>query len=289
MSTPLSAVPILNSASHPNSSSLPDLSGDYALTPAQISDYQQNGHLFLRQVATPEEITAYRPFITEAALRFNTETRPLGERDTYGKAFLQIINLWERDEAVRRFVLARRFAKIAAELMGVPAVRLYHDQALYKEPGGGTTPWHQDEHYWPLDTDKCITLWMPLVPVREDVGGMTFGSGSHRLGYLGDLSISDKSDAVLSKFLTDKEIPLSKTGAMAAGDATFHAGWTLHNAPGNPTDTMREVMTIIYFADGSHLLPEAGIRGEGDLNFFPGIGWGAPAVSPLNPLLYPSE
>ena len=117
---------------------------------------------------------------------------------------------------------------------------------------------------------------------------MTFGSGSHRLGDLGDLSISDKSDAVLSSVIFEGGRG-SKTGAMAAGDATFHAGWTLHNAPGNPTDTMREVMTIIYFADGSHLLPEAGIRGEGDLNFFPGIGWGVPAVSPLNPLLYPSE
>ena len=87
-------------------------------------------------------------------------------------------------------------------------MRHSHDKALYKEPGGGTPPRHQDKHYWPLDTDKCVTLWMPLVPVRKEVGGMTFGSGSHRLGDLGDLSISDKSDAVLSKFLADKEIPL---------------------------------------------------------------------------------
>lgn len=286
MSTTLSA----NPAPAPNLVSLPDLSSDYALTPAQLADYQRDGHLLLRQVATLEEINAYRPYITEAALRFNTETRPLEERDTYGKAFLQIINLWERDEAVRRFVLAQRFAKIAAELMGVPAVRLFHDQALYKEPGGGTTPWHQDEHYWPLDTDNCITLWMPLVPIREEIGGMTFGSGSHRLGYLGNLSISDKSDAVLSKFLADEDIPLSKTGGMAAGDATFHAGWTLHNAPGNPTDVMREVMTIIYFADGSYILPETGKRGEDDLHgFFPGVDWGAPAVSRLTPLVYPVE
>lgn len=118
---------------------------------------------------------------------------------------------------------------------------------------------------------------------------MTFGSGSHRLGYLGDLSISDKSDTVLSKFLADKEIPSSKTGGMAAGNATFHAGWTLHNAPGNPTDVMREVMTIIYFADGTYTLPETEKRGGDDLNFFPGVGRGAPADSSLNPLVYPAE
>ena len=37
------------------------------------------------------------------------------------------------------------------------SVRLYHDQALFKEAGGGITPWHQDQHYWPLDTDRTIT------------------------------------------------------------------------------------------------------------------------------------
>ena len=39
-------------------------------------------------------------------------------------------------------------------------------------------------------------------------------------------------------------------GALRAGDATFHAGWTIHGAAGNPSHSMRSVMTIIYFADG---------------------------------------
>lgn len=40
---------------------------------------------------------------------------------------------------------------------------------------------------------------------------------------------------------------------MRAGDTTFHAGQTLHGAPGNPTSNAREVVTIIYFADGTRL------------------------------------
>ena len=139
-----------------------------------------------------EEVEAYRDLISGAARKFNTETRPLEERDTYGRAFLQVMNLWERDEAVKRFTLARRMAKIAADLMGVNGVRIYHDQALFKEPGGGPTPWHQDQYYWPLDTDSTITMWMPLVDVPQEVGSMTFGSRSHELGYLGELAISDK-------------------------------------------------------------------------------------------------
>ena len=44
----------------------------------------------------------------------------------------------------------------------VEGVRLYADQALYKKPHGGYTPWHCDAVYWPLATDKAITAWIPL-------------------------------------------------------------------------------------------------------------------------------
>src|SRR5437868_5567156 len=150
---------------HTSELKLPELVSEYALSVEQITSFRERGHILLRGVASRAEVAAYRPPIKRAVERFNTETRALDERDTYGKAFLQIVNLWERDEEVKRFTLARRFAKIAADLMGVNGVRLYHDQALFKEPGGGPTPWHQDHYYWPLDTDHMITMWMPLVPV----------------------------------------------------------------------------------------------------------------------------
>ena len=92
--------------------------------------------MLTKNVLSKEEVAAYRDVINNAAYKYNTEKRSLQERDTYGKAFLQIMNLWEVDENVRKFTLAKRFAGIAAELLGVEKVRLYHDQALYKEPGG---------------------------------------------------------------------------------------------------------------------------------------------------------
>lgn len=39
---------------------------------------------------------------------------------------------------------------------------MYADQALYKEPHGGYTPWHCDAAYWPLASDKAVTAWIPL-------------------------------------------------------------------------------------------------------------------------------
>ena len=43
-----------------------------------------------------------------------------------------------QNEQVKEFVFSRRLAGIAAQLLGVHAVRLYHDQALYKEPAAAS-------------------------------------------------------------------------------------------------------------------------------------------------------
>jgi len=117
------------------------------VTSAQREEFRENGHILIRGVLSPDEAAVYRPVIADAVKRLRTEKRRLSERDTYGKAFLQIMNLWRVDEGVRRLVLARRLGKMAADLLGVGNVRIYHDQALFKEPGGGPTPWHQDQYY----------------------------------------------------------------------------------------------------------------------------------------------
>jgi len=265
---------------------LPKLDSLYTLQPAQHQEYRANGNILLPGVLSANEAATYRHVINDAAYRFNTEKRKMEERDTYGKAFLQIMNLWEVDEAVRKFVFARRFAKIAADLMGVENVRLYHDQALYKEPGGGPTPWHQDQYYWPLDTANTVTMWMPLVDITVEMGMLTFASGSHELGFMGNLAISDKSEETLGNVVKEKGYPITQATTMKAGDATWHAGWTLHSAPGNNSDTMREVMTIIYFADGARVTEPQNSHQENDRNrWLSGFKPGSLATSKLNPLL----
>ena len=276
----------MNTSTSSTIETLPVLATEYSLAAEQRESYQRDGHVLLRDVAARDEIAPYRRVIVAAAQRYNTETRGIEERDTYGKAFLQIMNLWAKDEAVKRFTLAHRFAHIAAQLMGVEKVRIYHDQALFKEAGGGFTPWHQDQHYWPLDTNNTITMWMPLVDASEDMGTMRFASGSHRVGYLGDLPISDESEQIINDFIADKGFSIARSGVMHAGDATFHSGWTLHGAPGNSSETRREVMTVIYFADGARVIAPQHANHEDDIKWWlPGLAPKDLAASALNPLV----
>jgi ectoine hydroxylase-related dioxygenase (phytanoyl-CoA dioxygenase family) len=266
---------------------LPSLDDRYDLAPEAVRTYQDNGHVLLRGVAKPDEVATFRPAVSSAVTRFNRESRPLAERDTYGKAFLQVMNLWHEDADVRHFVLAARFAGVASELLGVESVRVYHDQALVKEPGGGHTPWHQDAIYWPLDGTRCVTMWMPLVDITPEMGIMTFVNGSNT-GALGEEAISDGSEAHFDSLVSRTAATLSVPVSMSAGDATFHGGWTLHKAGANSSTITREVMTVIYFASDLTVQTPTNEPQRRDLaRWLPGLVPGDPAASELNPVVPP--
>lgn len=263
-----------------------DLSSIYSISKKQVEEYQVGGHIFLKNVASQNELDEYRPLILEIVDEVARERDVQGRISDYGKMFTQVTNVWRRSEAVRRFVFAKRFARIASELMGVSGVRLYHDQALVKEPGGKPTPWHQDFYYWPLDTEHTITMWMPLVDVPRAMGSMSFVRGSHRDNAFKQLPISETSQAYFEQVIREQNSGLCSY-ALKAGDATFHSGRTLHSAHANSSSVRREVMTIIYYADGTRIMEPDNDHRKVDMEVFhPGQKPGEFAASELNPLLY---
>lgn len=261
------------------------LSTPYKLNANQIAEFQQNGHIYLPNILSQETLEPYRNAIRNWAADFQAKQKPIAERDTYGKAFLQMMNLWEEDDKIKEFVLAKRFGQIAADLLGVKQVRLYHDQALFKEPGGGLTPWHQDQYYWPMQTPKTVTMWMPLVDIDADMGMLTFASGSQK-AELPPMPISDESEAMIAQYVQNQKFPIVAQKTMQAGDATFHMGWTLHAAPGNASQTMREVMTVIFMDADAEVMEPKNANQEADrLRWLSGYTPGQKADSPLNPVI----
>ena len=260
------------------------LDAPYALTSQQVASYRERGFVRLPHVLPAALLDSYRDDIARLIAEFRAHRPPLEERSTYDKAFLQMTNLWRSSDRVREFVYGKRLARIAAELMGVAGVRLYHDQALFKEPGGGFTPWHADQFYWPVSNDNVITAWIPLVEVTMDMGPLAFAAGSHRLRDGRDLAISDESEAGLKARL--QAFPLEQA-PFALGDVSFHSGWTFHRAGANETGRMREVFTIIFMDQDIRLIEPRHDNHRADREAFaPGIEVGEVIASPLNPVLY---
>ncbi|MBS1735356.1 MAG: phytanoyl-CoA dioxygenase family protein [Bacteroidetes bacterium] len=267
-------------------SALPSLSNFKELSESQIAEFRDKGHTLTRGLLSTEEVAAYHDVIASAAAKYNTEKRKMEDRDTYGKAFLQVMNLWRHDEGVKKMVLSQRLAKVAADLLGVKNVRIYHDQALYKEPGGGPTPWHQDQYYWPIDTHNTVTMWMPLIDIDVDMGMLTFATGSQKKGSIFNTEISDESESQFDDYVKKNNFEITRANTMKAGDATWHYGFTIHNAPGNKSDTMREVFTIIYLADDAKITPPKNSWQENDLkSWLMSKEIGTPADSEFNPLV----
>ncbi|MBL4575685.1 MAG: phytanoyl-CoA dioxygenase family protein, partial [Opitutaceae bacterium] len=175
-------------------SSTLDIHSEYKLSEEQIQSFRCDGFIKLKNVLSPEVLEYYGKEITAKVKELNTEERPMETRDTYAKAFLQIMNLWCHSEIVKEFILGNRLGRIASQLLGTKGVKIYHDQALYKEPGGGFTPWHVDQHYWPLETEKTVTAWIPLQAIPMELGPLEFSVGSQKIIKGRDLAISDDSE-----------------------------------------------------------------------------------------------
>jgi ectoine hydroxylase-related dioxygenase (phytanoyl-CoA dioxygenase family) len=235
---------------------LTEFGGRYDLGADAVERFAADGHAVVRGLASPQEATALHPVVEAASIATARNRHEITEPGNHHGVFLQAFNLWRLDDRIARFVLSKRFAGVAAQLLGVERVRLYHDQSLCKGPGSGRTPWHQDHYYWPLDTDRMITMWMPLIDLPAEVGSMSFASGSHVLGDLRTSGIGRETDRSLRALIEERELPIETHGAMTAGDATFHSGWTVHSAGPNPSDRLRTVMTVIWFADGARVLQE---------------------------------
>ncbi len=261
-----------------------ELDAPFALSPEHLSFYAENGYLKLKHVFSPSLLEHYRSIISERVAELSTDAVPLEQRTTYGKAFLQIMNLWTRSEEVKEFVFGKRLAQIAAELIGATGVRIYHDQALYKEAGGGITPWHADQYYWPVSSDKVVTAWVPLQATPREMGPLAFCEKSHRFQIGRDLEISDESEMTLKQALSSFHLEES---SFDLGEVSFHSGWTFHRAGANTTDHPREVMTVIYMDEAMRLVAPKNKNQIADVErWCPGVTIGDVIASPLNPVVY---
>lgn len=250
------------------------IDGTYRLTDAQVAEIQRRGCLLLRGVFTPAEIAHYRPVLRDYVMACR-QAMSAAERAVGASPTETIFSLETAPPAVADFVKSARLGEIAARVLDVEAVRVLHFSGFFKPGGGPATPWHQDLTYMPLNTDKVVSIWIPLTDLTPEMGGLRFAEGSHLHGEL-----QPASD--LARF------PVTQHGPMQAGDVSLHMGWTMHSSLDNVSAHMREVITIGYYADGARIQ----MRGNAPIlrsfldAYFAGRRSGELAEGPLNPVVF---
>ena len=221
----------------------------YKISEEDLNFYDANGYIKLTGILSGPALDYTRKIISAVvSIRKEHDKRTLAEKSQYEQSFMQCGYLCWDYPAVKDFVFGKRFANIARELMGgLYKVRLWHDQALFKEPHGRKTDIHIDSSYWPLSNPQnSTTMWLALTKVTKDKGSLYFYPGSHKWNaheYVDIFKNPHEPAALKGKKSVSVELE--------PGDATFHSGLTYHGANQNKTDDMREAMTVIYIRDGS--------------------------------------
>ena len=210
--------------------------------------FRRDGFVHVPGLLTPEEITVHGAAVDEAvAVRKRNDGRSLEEETPYEQSFIQCQYIWEDFPSVGGLTFHEKIGAVAAALVGGERVRLWHDQALYKEPGGRGTEAHQDQPYWPIAQADTCTAWIPLQPVDEHIGCMGYVPGSH-LGehrFIDIFSAAGEGEALMARQSRPAQFVPCQTG-----DVIFHHGYTVHLARPNSSEQMRRVYTAIYFRDG---------------------------------------
>jgi ectoine hydroxylase-related dioxygenase (phytanoyl-CoA dioxygenase family) len=261
---------------------------------ASIDAFRRDGFVHLKGQVPLADIGRYGAEVARAvAARTAQDHRPLGERTPFQQSFTMCQSIWEDFPEVGHLTFHPRIAGAAAALIGAERVRLWHDQALFKEAHGRETEMHQDHPYWPIAERDALTAWIPLVEIDEAMGCMGYIPGSHR----GDETFIDVfTKPGMGHAFQAKQTKTPVFVTCKPGDVIFHHGSTIHLAKPNRTGEVRKVHTAIYFADGCHraddrrqhytldrsaIAPGAVIDGDGTPVAFPLPGGRLPVAPPF--------
>ncbi|MBO7744558.1 phytanoyl-CoA dioxygenase family protein [Paenibacillus sp. MWE-103] len=165
-------------------------------------------------------------------------------------------NGWWINDEVRAVVTDRNLGEMAASLLNEDAIRLWHDQVIYKpgtngqETNAGNVGWHQDYGYWRVSsTTNMVTVWIALQDTDLTNGGMMTILGSHKWGAVeGSDTFFEQDMGKLKAKFANREDWVEEPCILKAGQASFHHALTFHGSGPNLTNEPR--LSVV-----AHLMP----------------------------------
>lgn len=255
------------------------LAAPYNVTELQAAAFRDEGFVKLPDVLQPA-------VVRRLAEHLDGLLRAEHGADTAGR-FTALEQMWVHDQLMRAVALSPRLGGLAADLLGEQAVRIYHDNALSKEPGCGRTPWHHDDEHFPLDSTQVVTAWMPMLAIPAPMGPLSFARGSGLRPLVQDLGfdkVGTSYDVEVARRFAAAGVSV-EDGPYAVGDVSFHSALCFHTAGPNRTTQSRRALATTYFADGVRVVDSPTMVSGAWRDFLPGVEPGGLAASGLNPVV----
>jgi hypothetical protein len=254
------------------------LAEPYVLRDEQVAAFRAESFVKLPGVLPPA-------VVRRLAERLDALLRAEHGNHTVGR-FTALEQMWRADPLLRAVALSRRIGDIASALVGAD-VRIYHDNALSKEPGCGRTPWHHDAEHFPLATLKAVTAWMPMSAVPTPMGPLSFAQGEDLRPVLDGLHfdrVGTSYDRAVTERFAAAHVRVVDS-AYGVGDVSFHGALCFHTAGGNRTTQPRRALATTYYADGARVVDSPTLISGTWREFLPGVQPGEVAATELNPVV----
>lgn len=238
------------------------------LTAQQIKSYQKDGFVAHRGFLSADEVAELKAAVLETVVTMGKKKVADGGAEMeegenfYDKVFTQRLNLSRLNATVQRYMLSPGLGRLLCQLAGVSGMRVWHDQALIKEPFANPTAWHLDNPYWSFYSRDSISIWIALEDATLENGCMWFIPGTHKLATFDNCAIGANMGDLFRIYPKMAKID-SVAVPMKAGDCSFHNGLTAHGAGANMTRRRRIAMACAYMPAGSvfngqrNILPKA--------------------------------
>ena len=262
-----------------------ELSEDYKITKNDMNFFKKNGFIKLKNVLSPIATYALRCEIlvlleNEFKKHYNGNNK---------QRFLSLEMMWLENKLIKEYVLSSRISKICADLLGVEKIRLYHDNALVKEPGCGRTPWHYDDHHFPLATNDVITAWIPAQAIPIEMGPLSFAKPLDVYKLIENVKFNqfDTSyDKKVKNIFKNNQVSVVEE-PFELGEVSFHHNLSFHTASENKTNQSRIVLANTFFADGARVENNPTMISGDWKKFIPDTNPGEIVSSNLNPICWP--
>ena len=148
----------------------------WQVTKDQIDSYRENGFVVIENFLDPVELKTWQR-VTQTAVDERVSSFVAGKQTSetntvltnqddpdayYAQVFTQCVKLAETNVEMRQLMFDPHIGEMACHLEGIDAVRVWHDQALFKPPFGNPTGWHLDNPYWSFDSPHALSIWIAL-------------------------------------------------------------------------------------------------------------------------------